>query len=386
MTSLLTRLFVKNRDAVQDPAVRRAYGVMTGAVGIVANILLAALKLLAGALSGSISITADAVNNLSDAGSQLISLISFRISAKPADRDHPFGHARIEYVASMIVSFLVLLVGVELLRGSVRKIRAPEPIDFRPVVLIILLVSVAVKLWLFFFNRKIGKKIDSTVIRATGTDSLSDAAATSAVLISALISHFTGFDTDAYMGILVAVIILIAGVKILNETKNSILGGAPDPKVVADILALAREYPAVLGVHDLMVHSYGAGNTIASFHAEVDGAQDIFVTHDAIDMLEKEIYSRLGVRATVHMDPIVTDNEKIDAMRAEVLDCVRSVDERLDIHDFRCVDGVTHTNLIFDVTVPFEVKMSDGDVREAISSAVSRLNPNYFTVITIDRQ
>ena len=386
MTSLLTRLFIRNRDAVQDPAVRRAYGVMTGAVGIVANILLAALKLLAGALSGSISITADAVNNLSDAGSQLISLISFRISAKPADRDHPFGHARIEYVASMIVSFLVLLVGVELLRGSVRKIRAPEPIDFRPVVLIILLVSVAVKLWLFFFNRKIGKKIDSTVIRATGTDSLSDAAATSAVLISALISHFTGFDTDAYMGILVAVIILIAGVKILNETKNSILGGAPDPKVVADILALAREYPAVLGVHDLMVHSYGAGNTIASFHAEVDGAQDIFVTHDAIDMLEKEIYSRLGVRATVHMDPIVTDNEKIDAMRAEVLGCVRSVDERLDIHDFRCVDGVTHTNLIFDVTVPFEVKMSDGDVREAISSAVSRLNPNYFTVITIDRQ
>ena len=386
MTSLLTRLFIRNRDAVQDPAVRRAYGVMTGAVGIVANILLAALKLLAGALSGSISITADAVNNLSDAGSQLISLISFRISAKPADRDHPFGHARIEYVASMIVSFLVLLVGVELLRGSVRKIRAPEPIDFRPAVLIILLVSVAVKLWLFFFNRKIGKKIDSTVIRATGTDSLSDAAATSAVLISALISHFTGFDTDAYMGILVAVIILIAGVKILNETKNSILGGAPDPKVVADILALAREYPAVLGVHDLMVHSYGAGNTIASFHAEVDGAQDIFVTHDAIDMLEKEIYSRLGIRATVHMDPIVTDNEKIDAMRAEVLGCVRSVDERLDIHDFRCVDGVTHTNLIFDVTVPFEVKMSDGDVRKAISSAVSRRNPNYFTVITIDRQ
>lgn len=386
MTSLLTRLFIRNRDAVQDPAVRRAYGVMTGVVGIVANILLAALKLLAGALSGSISITADAVNNLSDAGSQLISLISFRISAKPADRDHPFGHARIEYVASMIVSFLVLLVGVELLRGSVRKIRAPEPIDFRPVVLIILLVSVAVKLWLFFFNRKIGKKIDSTVIRATGTDSLSDAAATSAVLISALISHFTGFDTDAYMGILVAVIILIAGVKILNETKNSILGGAPDPKVVADILALAREYPAVLGVHDLMVHSYGAGNTIASFHAEVDGAQDIFVTHDAIDMLEKEIYSRLGIRATVHMDPIVTDNEKIDAMRAEVLGCVRSVDERLDIHDFRCVDGVTHTNLIFDVTVPFEVKMSDGDVRKAISSAVSRRNPNYFTVITIDRQ
>ncbi len=386
MTSLLTRLFIRNRDAVQDPAVRRAYGVMTGAVGIVANILLAALKLLAGALSGSISITADAVNNLSDAGSQLISLISFRISAKPADRDHPFGHARIEYVASMIVSFLVLLVGVELLRSSVRKIRAPEPIDFRPVVLIILLVSVAVKLWLFFFNRKIGKKIDSTVIRATGTDSLSDAAATSAVLISALISHFTGFDTDAYMGILVAVIILIAGVKILNETKNSILGGAPDPKVVADILALAREYPAVLGVHDLMVHSYGAGNTIASFHAEVDGAQDIFVTHDAIDMLEKEIYSRLGIRATVHMDPIVTDNEKIDAMRAEVLGCVRSVDERLDIHDFRCVDGVTHTNLIFDVTVPFEVKMSDGDVRKAISSAVSRRNPNYFTVITIDRQ
>ncbi len=386
MTSLLSRLFIKNSDKVKDPAVRRAYGTMVSTVGILANLMLSALKLLAGSLSGAVSITADAVNNLSDAGSQLISLISFKISAKPADRDHPFGHARIEYVASMIVSFLILLVGIELLKESVQKIFHPEPTEFSPAVLCILIASIAVKLWLFFFNRGIGKKINSTVIKATGTDSLSDAAATTAVLISALISHFAGIATDAYMGILVAVVILIAGIKILNETKNSILGGAPDPHVVESIVHMTREYPQILGIHDLLVHTYGPGTVIASFHAEVDGNENIFLTHDTIDTLEKELYTKLGVQATIHMDPIITDDERITELREKVLTCVRQISDDLTIHDFRFVEGISHSNLIFDVTAPFELKMSNTELKEAISSKISLMDPHYFAVITIDRQ
>ena len=386
MTKLLCKLFVRDHQNTKDPAVRRAYGTMVSLVGIVVNVLLAALKLVAGVISGSVSITADAWNNLSDAGSQVISLISFKISAKPADRDHPFGHARIEYVASMIVSFLVLLVGVDLLKESIAKIGEKFTVVYSTGILVILALSVIGKLWLFFFHRSVAKKISSTVIRATAADSLSDAAATAAVLVSAIVSRLFGIQTDAYMGIAVAAVILIAGVKILNETKNSILGGAPDPEVVEGIVALTREVPEVLGIHDMVVHSYGVGNTIASFHAEVDGGANVFVIHDAIDNLEKKIFSDLGVRATVHMDPIVTDDEKVDALRAMVTRTVKELDSRLGIHDFRYVEGTTHSNLIFDVTVPFEVKESDGELKERISSAISQKEPAFFAVISVDRE
>lgn len=386
MTYLLSKIFIKNRENVKDPTVRRAYGTMVSIVGILANLLLAAIKFFAGMISGAISITADAVNNVSDAGSQIISLISFKISAKPADRDHPFGHARIEYVASMIVSFLILHVGLDLFTESVNKILHPSPTEFSIPVFIILGVSVAGKLWLFIFNRTVAKKINSSVMKATAADSLSDAASTAAVLIAALIGYFTNIQTDAYMGIIVAVLILVAGVKILNETKNSILGSPPEQEVVDAVASLALSYPEILGIHDMVIHNYGAGNTIASLHAEVDGAANIFDTHDVIDNLEKRLFLELGVRATVHMDPIVTDDEKVTALREITLKTVLSIDERLNIHDFRYVEGTTHSNLIFDVVAPFELKMSDEELKREISSHISRVDPTYFVVITVDRE
>lgn len=386
MTKFLSKIFIKNHEDVKNPTVRRAYGTMASVVGITVNFVLAALKIFAGALCGSVSITADGWNNLSDAGSQVISLISFKISAKPADRDHPFGHARIEYVASMIVSFLVLLVGVDLVKESIAKISEKVTVYYSAAIWVILAVSIIGKLWLFFFHRSIAKRISSTVVRATAADSLSDAAATAAVLISALVSRFFGIRTDAYMGLVVALIILIAGVKILNETKNSILGGAPDPEIVEGIVEMTRSFPEVIGVHDMVVHNYGPGNTIASFHAEVDGGANMFLTHDAIDNLEKKIFRELGVRATVHMDPIVTDDEKVTALRTLAERTVKEVDRRFGIHDFRYVEGATHSNLIFDVTVPFEVKESDREIKERIASAISLKDPTYFTVISVDRE
>ncbi|MBQ9086649.1 MAG: cation transporter [Clostridia bacterium] len=386
MTTLFCKLFVKNWQDTKNPAVRRACGTMASLVGIVANLLLSLVKLIAGAISGSISITADAVNNLSDAGSQVISLISFKISAKPADRDHPFGHARIEYVSSMIVSFLILTVGVELLKESISQVLNPTEVTFSLPVFIVLFLSVVVKLWLSLFNRKLAKRIDSGVMRATSADSLSDAIATVAVLLSGLISYFTDIRTDGYMGIVVAVVILIAGVRVLNDTKNSILGRAPDPETVQGILTLAKEYPEILGVHDMVVHSYGPGNVVASFHAEVDGSANVFDTHDVIDLLEKRLWNCLGIRATVHMDPIVTDDERVNALRKQISETVVSVDNRLSIHDFRFVEGRTHSNLIFDVSAPFELKLSDQELKRQISDRISQLNSNYFAVITVDRQ
>ena len=386
MTHLLLKLFVKNRDNPKDPKVRHAYGVLSSTVGILLNILLAVLKLTAGILSASIAITADALNNLSDAGSQVISLISFKMAAKPADRDHPFGHARIEYVASMIVSFIILTIGAELCKTSIQSILAPADISFGTVSAIILSVSIILKLWLALFNRKIAKRINSSVIRATAADSLADAAATSAVLISMIIFRFSGLNVDGYMGTIVSAFIFIAGIKILSETKNSILGSAPEPEVIEAIYAITKEYPEVIGIHDMIVHNYGAGNTMASLHAEVDGSADIFITHDVIDNLEKRLFTELGVRATVHMDPIVTDDERVNALRAEVLAAVRGIDETFSIHDFRFVEGKTHTNLIFDISAPFEVKLTDAEIENAVSCAVKSINENYFAVITIDRQ
>lgn len=387
MINLFFRKFVKgySADGKISSDVRRACGSAVSVVGIIANILLAAIKLFAGILSGAISITADAMNNLSDAGSQVVSFISFKMAGKPADRDHPFGHARIEYVASMIVSFLVLLVGFELLIDSIKKIFTPTDNSYSLIVMIILAISVLIKLWLFFFGRGAALRIRSDVVKAAATDSLSDAIATSAVLVSAIICKLSGFDADAYIGVAVAIIILIAGVKILNETKNSILGSAPEPELVEQIANVAREYTEVLGIHDMVVHNYGAGNTIASFHVEVDGEANVFHTHDVIDTIEKRLFSELSVRATVHMDPIVTDDERVTELRNKVASLVIKIDERLSIHDFRFVEGITHSNLIFDVNVPFEMKMSDDEIKRAVSDKISELDPNYFVVMTVDR-
>lgn len=385
MTYLLCKLFVKDRDNTASPAVRRAYGTLGSTVGIILNLLLAAGKLTVGLFTGSLAIQADAVNNLSDAGSQIISLVTFRIAAKPADREHPFGHARIEYVASMIVSFIILLIGWELLSGSVDKVFHPVETKFSWISVGILGASVLVKLWLCVFNRKIAKKIDSSVMRATAADSLSDAGATAAVLISTLIFKFTGFDPDAYMGILVAILILVAGIKILNETKNSILGEKPSEETVAEITEVVSRFPEALGIHDLVVHNYGPGRIMASLHVEVDGREDIFKSHDMADLVEKLLREEHGIEATVHMDPIVVDDPLVDELREMATAAVTGIYPAVKLHDFRIVPGETHTNLIFDVAVPFEVKDSDGTVKRRIAEAVRSVRGECFTVVTVDR-
>ena len=386
MTEILVRLFIKDRDNVRSPEVRRAYGTLGSVVGIILNIILAAGKCVVGLLFGAISLTADGINNLSDAGSQIISFISFKMAAKPADRDHPFGHARIEYVASMIVSFFILLVGWNVLSESVAKIFDPETkTTFSWIMIIVLGVSVVVKLWLCLFNRRLADKIGSSVKKATAADSLSDAIATAAVLVAMLVFKFTGFDADGYMGVIVAVIIFIAGIKILNETKNAILGESADPEIVDSVKRIVAEFPDALGIHDMVVHSYGPGQTIVTLHIEVDGEKSVFDSHDMIDSIERRLNVELGIQSNIHMDPIVTNDAEVSEMRDVVRALVKEIDERLDIHDFRFVRGVTHTNLIFDVNAPFELKTSDAELKREIAKRVSEYNEVYFTVTTVDR-
>lgn len=386
MTEILVRLFIKDRDNVRSPEVRRAYGTLGSVVGIILNIILAAGKCVVGLLFGAISLTADGINNLSDAGSQIISFISFKMAAKPADRDHPFGHARIEYVASMIVSFFILLVGWNVLSESVAKIFDPETkTTFSWIMIIVLGVSVVVKLWLCLFNRRLADKIGSSVMKATAADSLSDAIATAAVLVAMLVFKFTGFDADGYMGVIVAVIIFIAGIKILNETKNAILGESADPEIVDSVKRIVAEFPDALGIHDMVVHSYGPGQTIVTLHIEVDGEKSVFDSHDMIDSIERRLNVELGIQSNIHMDPIVTNDAEVSEMRDVVRALVKEIDERLDIHDFRFVRGVTHTNLIFDVNAPFELKTSDAELKREIAKRVSEYNEVYFTVTTVDR-
>ena len=374
----------KHKD---DPSrARGRCGTAASIIGIIVNALLFAGKFTVGVLCGSIAMQADGINNLSDAGSSVISFISFRISEKPADREHPFGHARIEYVASMIVSFIVMIIGFELFKESIVKITSPDAsTEFSVISVIVLGASIFVKLLLGIFNRSVGKRIDSDVMKATAADCFSDALATAAVLASTVIMKLTGFDADGYMGVIVAVIIMIAGVKILVETKDRILGGAPDEETVKAIREIVSRYPEALGIHDMYIHSYGAGKTIASLHVEVDGGEDIYRTHDIIDNIEKQIATELSVLCTIHMDPIVTDDERVSSLREKVLLKVREIDSRLTIHDFRFVEGDTHTNLIFDVVAPFELKTSDDELINEVQRKVSEVSDKYFCVVCVDR-
>jgi cation diffusion facilitator family transporter len=388
MTEFLCRLFIKDRDKINDPRVRRSYGTLVSVVGIIMNLLLAAGKYAVGFIFGVISVQADAVNNLSDAGSQIISLISFKMAAKPADRDHPFGHARIEYVASMIVSFFIMLVGWNLFRESLDKIFDAERVtDDSNIWLMVgvLAVSILSKLWLVLFNRRIARKIDSAVMRATAADSLSDAGASAAVLVAMLILKFTGVDIDGYMGVAVAIVIFVAGIKILNDTKNSILGEAPSDEVVEGIKAIVAEFPDALGIHDMVVHSYGPGRFVANLHIEVDGSRDIFESHDMIDLIEKRLNTELDIQSNIHMDPVVVDDEEINEMKSFVIERVRTVDERLSIHDFRFVRGKSHTNLLFDISVPFEVKLTDAEIKASVQERIAEIKPDHFIVVNVDR-
>ena len=387
MTGLLVKLFIRDSENIKSPAVRRAYGTLASIVGIILNLLIAGAKVIVGTVFGAISIQADGINNFSDAGSQIISLISFKMASKPADKEHPFGHARIEYVASMIVSFLILVISFNLFSESVTKLFSGESgVEFSWIMIIVLGVSIAVKLWLCLFNSKLARKINSSVMKATSADSFSDAIATFAVLVSMIIFKLTGFGrADAIMGIIVAVIIFIAGVKILDETKNSILGHAADPETIEDIAKIVASYPDALGIHDMIVHNYGPGIIIASLHIEVDGSKNIFDTHDMIDLIEKEIGEKLNIQVTIHMDPIVTDDEQVTRMRDMTRQTVKSIDEAWDIHDFRFVKGNTHTNLIFDVCVPFECKYTAAQIKDIIQFKLHEIDEKLLIVITVDR-
>lgn len=385
MTALLARIFIKNRDDVASPAVRRAYGSLCGFLGIALNLLLFGLKLFAGALSGSIAVTADAFNNLSDAGSSLITLLGFKLAGQRPDPAHPFGHGRIEYLSGLLVSGLIVVMGLQLLQSSVQKLFTPEPVEFSVVSVCILAVSVAVKLYMCFYNRRIGARISSAAMKATAADSLSDCVATGVVLLSLLVYRFTGVDLDAYCGLAVALFILAAGVRSAKETISPLLGQKPDPELVKRIESIVLSYAQVTGLHDLVVHDYGPGRLMISLHAEVSATADIRETHDAIDNIERRLADELGCTAVIHMDPVDVGDERTLALKAQVTAVLADMDARLSLHDFRVVTGPTHTNVIFDLVVPYDVRESDAQLVQAVRERIETADGTLFAVINVDR-
>ena len=384
MISLLSKWFIKDRDNVTDPAVRRAYGSLCGIMGIALNLLLFAGKFLAGILSGSIAVTADAFNNLSDAGSSVITLLGFRLAGKKPDPDHPFGHGRIEYISGLIVYGLILLMAFELGKSSFEKILHPEAVDFSLLAIVILAVSVAVKLYMSFYNAAVGKKIDSAAMKATAADSRSDAISTSAVLLAMLVGKWTDLMIDGYVGLLVAVLILIAGINAAKETIAPLLGQAPEPEFVKDIERIVMSHQPICGIHDLVVHDYGPGRVMISLHAEVPASGDILELHDVIDNAEFDLRKQLGCEATIHMDPIVTDDGFTGELRQQVAELVKTIDERMTIHDFRMVPGDSHTNLIFDAVIPYDDKLKKDEVEKQIKRLVQEMDGNYFAVVLVE--
>ncbi len=384
MIEFLARVFIRHRDTLSPSALRQAYGQLCGAVGIGLNLLLFAGKLFAGTISGSIAITADAFNNLSAAGSSVVTLLGFRLAGRKPDPEHPFGHGRMEYISGLAVAGLILLMGVELGKSSLKKILSPEEIVSSPLVLAILAVSVAVKLYMFYYNRSIGKKIKSAAMSATATDSLSDAVSTTAVLIATLVGQLTGLNIDGWVGLLVALFILFSAYKAAKETLSPLLGQTPDPEFVERIEQIVLSYPEVLNIHDLIVHDYGPGRMMISLHAEVSADGDLLQLHDVIDNAEHRLKKELGCMAVIHMDPIITNDAHTDALRMAVAEKVKAIDPRLTIHDFRIVPGPTHTNLIFDVVVPYDVKLTADEVRRRIGALVKELDENYFAVVQVD--
>lgn len=385
MTNFLLRVFIKNHKDVKNPSVRQAYGVLGGVVGICCNIFLCTAKFIAGFISGSLAITADAFNNLSDAGSSIVSLVGFKMAGTPADNDHPFGHGRAEYISGFIVSLVITLMGVELAQSSFKKIINPEPFEFSIIALVIMCASIFVKLWMFFFNRGMGRRINSPTLKATALDSLSDVAATSAVVISMLVSLIAKVNIDAYAGALVALFIIYTGFNTAKETLDPILGQAPDPEFVEAIQERVMSYPDIVGVHDLIVHNYGSSRKLISLHAEVPCTVDILIIHDTIDNIERDIKRTMGCETVIHMDPIAVDDELTVEVREKVTALVRVIDTAINLHDFRMVKGVTHTNLIFDVVVPYRFRLSDQALVKTISDAVKILDPTYNVVINVDK-
>ena len=385
MIKLLAKIFIKDSQNTADSKVRVAYGYLCGAVGIALNILLFAGKIIAGTISGSVAVTADAFNNLSDAGSSIISLIGFRLASQKPDPHHPFGHGRFEYIASLIISIIIVLMGFELGKSSFEKIVAPQAVEYSAVTFAVLGVSVLVKLYMFFYNNSVGKKIDSATMRATAMDSISDAVSTGAVLISAVIAMFTNLALDGWMGLVVAAFIMVTGFKSAKETIDSLLGTPPSPEFVKQIEDMALKYDDIIGVHDMIVHNYGPGRTFVSLHAEVPSDGDIVAIHDTVDNAEREIAKELGCLVTIHMDPVDVHDEHTAQLRERVSEIIKQINPDITFHDFRVVSGPTHTNLIFDIVSPMDCGLSDQELADTIADKIHQCNESYFAVINVDK-
>lgn len=385
MTDWLVKLFIKNYENIGSTQVRAEYGKLAGIVGIISNVFLFAVKLVAGIVYNSIAITADAINNILDAASSVVTMIGFKISGKPADKEHPYGHARAEYITGFIVSVIIILLGLELIKNSLKKIFKPDPINFSYLTVIILVIAIAIKFWQSRFNKKLGRRIDSTALMATGQDSMNDVISTSAVLAGTLLAHFTGIQVDGYMGVGVAVFIIYSGYRLVTETLNLLLGLAPDPDLVKSLEKKILSYPQILGLHDLEVHCYGPNKKYASVHVEVSAKEDFMESHDIIDKIERDVKKELNINLVIHMDPVVTDDELTNDLKQKVNDILKNIDETLSMHDFRVMAGKTHCKLIFDVVLPSRYSDKGDEIRDRIQKEIYKIDPSYHAVITLDR-
>lgn len=382
--NILIKRFIKNYQDVDNATVRNDYGKFSSIMGIIFNVILFTIKLIAGLLSGSVAIVADAVNNLSDASSSIISFIGFKLASKPADADHPYGHGRYEHISALLVACLVLAIGIEILKSSIEKIIHPTDINASIITIVILVISILVKLYMMYFNTKTGKLIKSKTLIATAQDSRNDVISTGAVLLSIIISFAFNLNLDGIMGVLVAIFILVSGLMLVKDTLDPILGIAPEPETVKTISDLISSYEYVLGIHDLIIHDYGPGNTFASVHCEVDSKIDVLLAHDQIDNIEKDVFEKTNIHLVIHYDPIVTDDGITMEIREKINTIVKGIKSNMSIHDVRVVPGPTHTNIVFDIVVPHDVTYTQKELRQMITSEVRKINPKYNCVITFD--
>ena len=385
MIERMLQLFIKDYENTSDSDVRGRYATFAGLFGIVTNIFLFVVKFITGLLFNSIAVTADAVNNLTDAGSSVIVLVGFKLSRKPADEEHPYGHARAEYITGFLVSVVISLLGIELIKASFSKILNPDPINFSYLTVVVLIISVLMKLWQGKVYKTLGRRIDSTALIAAGQDSMNDVISTSSVLVATVFAKLTNIQIDGYVGIALALFILYSGIKLVKETLNLLLGTAPDREFVCAIEKEILSYEGVLGLHDLVVHSYGPNRAFVCVHVEVDASRDILESHDLIDNIEKEVANKFNVNTVIHMDPIVTHDERINELRRKVNEIVRGIDEKLSMHDFRAVLGKTHSNLIFDVLLPPSYEYGETELRKRIDDEIKKIDPTFNSVITLDR-
>lgn len=382
---LFKKLFIKDYENTSDQEVRFRYGIVAGIFGIISNVILCVFKILVGVVSGSVAIVADAINNLSDAASSVVTVFGFKLSNRPADREHPFGHARYEYIAAFIIAFAVVLIGVLLLKQSIEKIIAPESVNISAYTYVVLAVSIVLKILQGLIYRNFGKTINSEALKASAADSRNDVFTTIAVLISTIVIDVTGVNIDGYAGLVVSVVIIIFSIKLLKETINPLLGTVPDKELVAKISEKLRQYDEVLGFHDLMIHSYGPAITYASVHVEVDGSKNFIETHDQIDNIERDFMRDMNVHLVIHMDPIAVGDPETDLLKKEVQDVIRSMNEDITIHDFRLVKGNTHTNVLFDVVVPYGVKLGAREIRRELNEKI-KSDKTYYYIINVDNK